>query len=107
MPALPAGNHGLTPGKAAGPPPSTDEVVARGAVQRRLARAGSRTVKEGSGKVQGSDLALSEEELQAGMLKLKRLSDQLEVTVPRDQLLQRVCELLGDADAAEAHVVVS
>lgn len=52
-------------------------------------------------------LIFGEEELQAGMLKLKRLSDQLEVTVPRDQLLQRVCELLGDADAAEAHVVVS
>jgi histidyl-tRNA synthetase len=50
-----------------------------------------------------------EDELSAGVLKLKRLADHVEVSVPRDELVARVRELLhaGGAPAAAAPVVVS
>jgi histidyl-tRNA synthetase len=48
-----------------------------------------------------------EDELAAGQVKLKRLSDHAEVTVPQDALVQHVRDLLTSPPGESANVVVS
>lgn len=48
-----------------------------------------------------------EDELAAGQVKLKLLSDHAEMTVPQDELVQRIRDMLLDGERASANVVVS